>query len=310
MTVAATVLVVAVLVAASSIVLGQIPLSHLLDRRHHEEFIDVGGLDALTGIVVIGLIAIVLACALSLVATRRVVAPLVDALARQRRFVADASHELRTPLAVLDARLQVLERSLAPQDAHRRIVGELRADSRALIAVVADLLDAVDVASPGRQPPVELAPIIEVVVSSMRMLGQDRGVRVTAGAVAPDVRVPVPETSLQRALVAVIDNAVKNSTAGQSVEVTVVAERSRVRIAVRDHGPGIRGIPPERVFDRFAHAGGPIPGSPGAGSRPGFGIGLSLVQDTAGRAGGWVEVTDTSPAGTTITIALPRARRG
>ena len=116
MTVAATVLVVAVLVAASSIVLGQIPLSHLLDRRHHEEFIDVGGLDALTGIVVIGLIAIVLACALSLVATRRVVAPLVDALARQRRFVADASHELRTPLAVLDARLQVLERSLAPQD--------------------------------------------------------------------------------------------------------------------------------------------------------------------------------------------------
>ncbi|UUT36342.1 hypothetical protein [Microbacterium elymi] len=73
---------------------GADPLAELLDRRHHEESIDVGGLDALAGIVVIGLLAIVLACTLSLIVTRRAVAPLVDALARQRRFVADASHEL------------------------------------------------------------------------------------------------------------------------------------------------------------------------------------------------------------------------
>nr|WP_274636377.1 HAMP domain-containing sensor histidine kinase [Microbacterium bovistercoris] len=301
MTVAATVLVIAVLVAASSIVLGQIPLAELLDRRHHEESIDVGGLDALAGIVVIGLLAIVLACTLSLIVTRRAVAPLVDALARQRRFVADASHELRTPLAVLDARLQVLERSLPPDDPQRGIVAELRADSRSLIAVVSDLLDSVDVASSGHQQPAALAPIVQTAVSSMRMLGQDRGVHVTAGDVAPDVWVRVPETSLHRALVAVIDNAVKNSAAGDAVEVAVRADRAQVRIAVRDHGPGIRGIPVERVFDRFARA-----AEPGAG---GFGIGLSLVQDTAGRFGGWVEVTETSADGTTITIGLPRAKR-
>lgn len=305
MMIAATVLVVAVLAAVLVVVLGQIPLADLIDRRHHEEAIDVGGMDAITAAAVIGVLAIILAGALSLIVTRRAVAPLVDALARQRRFVADASHELRTPLAVLDTRLQVLERSLDPADANRDLVAGLRGDSRALIAVVSDLLDAVDVAPSGPQPPVALAPIVESAVSSMRMLGEERGVAVTAESLPRDLRVRIPEASLHRALVALLDNAVKNSPAGAPVRVTVTADRSRVRIAVRDGGRGIRGIRPEHVFDRFARA-----AEPADSHRPGLGIGLSLVQDTAGRFGGWVEVTDTGPAGTIITIGLPRARRG
>lgn len=307
MTAAATLLVVAVLVAAASIVLGQIPLSSLLDRRHHEEMIDVGGLDALAGIVVIGVLAIVLACVLSLIVTRRAVAPLVDALARQRRFVADASHELRTPLAVLDTRLQVLERELSADDPRRCIVAELRGDSRALIAVVSDLLDSLEVAPSGRADPVPLAPIVESAVSSMRVLAGGTGVRVTAAPIEPQVQVAIPSASLHRALVALLDNAVKNSPAGTEVTVTAVADHTRVRVAVTDQGPGIRGIPPERVFDRFAHA--DPPAGDRTGARTGFGIGLSLVQDTAGRFGGGVEVTGTGPDGTTITITLPRAKR-
>jgi signal transduction histidine kinase len=303
MTVAAAVLVAAVLAAVIVVVLSQVPLADLLDRRHHEETIDVGGLDAVTAAAVIGILAIALACALSLIVTRRAVAPLVDALARQRRFVADASHELRTPLAVLDTRLQVLERSLTDDDVHRDIVAELRADSRALIAVVADLLDAVDVTASRRQPPVALGPIVATAVASMRMLGEDRGVGVTADRVPGEVRVRIPDTSLHRALVALIDNAVAHSPTGEMVHVAATATRTRVRIAVSDHGPGIRGIAPEAVFDRFAHA----PDTAEA-RRTGFGIGLSLVQDTVGRFGGWVELTDTSPSGTTITIGLPCAR--
>ncbi|MFZ8393358.1 histidine kinase dimerization/phospho-acceptor domain-containing protein, partial [Staphylococcus aureus] len=91
----------------------------------HTTLADVDGIDILLGAVAIGACAIASAGILGWLATRRAVRPLVDALRRQREFVADASHELRTPLAILDARLQLLERSLGPADPNAEVVGRL-----------------------------------------------------------------------------------------------------------------------------------------------------------------------------------------
>lgn len=306
-TVAVSVLVIAVLIAVLAFVFRQVPINDLLDKHHHEETVDVGSLDALVAAVAIGVIAIALAGAIGLFATRRVVAPLVDALSRQRRFVADASHELRTPLAILDTRLQALERSIGPDDPNRQTVRELRGDSKALIAIVGDLLESVDVQDPVPRGPVPVAHVVETAVHAMGMLAQERGVLVTATPIADDLAVAIPETSLHRALVALIDNAIKHSPEGQTVTVTTTASRNEVQIAVSDRGTGIRGIEPERVFDRFARSSQSVDG--GGSARAGFGIGLSLVQDTAGRFGGAVEVTETSERGATITMRLPRARR-
>lgn len=306
-TIAVSVLVIAVLVAAFAFVLNRVPLGSLLNPQLHEEKVYVGGLDILVGGLVIGGFAVLLAGTLGLLATRRAVAPLVDALRRQRRFVADASHELRTPLAILDARLQVMQRSIAASDPHFATVEELRVDSRNLIAVVTDLLGSIEV-SPSDHPVMPLAVVeaVDAAVDAMQLLGRDHGVAVVATDVPADVSVAMPRIALHRALVALVDNAIKHSPPGESVTIVTRATRSRVAIAVVDHGTGIRGIEPERVFDRFARSSEAIDG--GGNARTGFGIGLSLVHDTVGRLGGATEVTDTGPGGTTITMRLPRAR--
>lgn len=306
-TIAASVLVVAVLVAAFMFVFSRIPVAHLFDRQVHEETVDVDGIDVLLGGVVIGGVAIVLAGTLGLLATQRAVAPLVDALARQRRFVADASHELRTPLAILDARLQVLDRALPHDDPNRATVTALRADSRNLIAVVTDMLDAVDMTPPSRTQRVEAAGVVIEAVSSLQLFAQERDVRITTAPSPEEVWVGVPEASLQRALVALLDNAVKHSPAGGEVTVALTAARSDAVIEVIDHGAGIRGIDPDRVFDRFARSSESVDG--GGSARTGFGIGLALVQDTMGRYGGSVHVVATGPDGTTIAMRMPRQRR-
>lgn len=300
---AAAVLVIVVLLGAVAFILTQVRLSELLDPDGRPETIRVAGTDLLRGGLAIGVVAIVIAGALAMLTTRRAVAPLVDALARQRRFVADASHELRTPLATLDARVQLLQRSLPPGDRNEAVVAQLRADAHGLVDVVDDLLASADVPAHGRADPIEAGPVAAAAAASLRVLAQERGVRVHADPVTPGIRVALPEATLHRALVALIDNAVKHSPDGARVDVTVTADRRHVRFTVIDRGDGIRGIDPAHVFDRFAHS----TVSAHDGGRPGFGIGLSLVHETAARFGGHAEVTRTSARGTTMTLVLPRA---
>jgi signal transduction histidine kinase len=258
----------------------------------------------LVGILVIGIGAIVLAGLASWLIGRSAVRPLGTALALQRSFVADASHELRTPLAVLDARLQLLERR-PPQGADLvAALRTLRGDTHALIELTTDLLLLAEAGSPGggesaRTP---LAPLVEETAEAMALVAGER--RITVEATAPDSAwVAMPETSLKRALTALLDNAIAHAPDGSTVRVRATPFGRRVELTVQDEGGGIRGVQPERVFERFAHA--------GEETRPdgkrGFGIGLALVRDVVVRWGGTVSVASTSDRGTTMRLDLPAA---
>lgn len=302
-TLAVSVLVLAVLIATFSVVFTQIPLGELLSPQRHETVIDIEGLDIILGGAVIGACAIASAGLLGWLVTRRAVRPLVDALRRQRQFVADASHELRTPLAILDARIQMLQRGLPDSDPHHDVVAQLRDDSRSVIGVVSDLLDAVEVPTGSVTTPASLAGITDSAVSSMSILARERDVHLVSRPPEDDLAIAMPAASLQRSVVALLDNAVKHSPAGAKVLVAARREGSYAVIDVVDEGPGIQGIAPSRIFDRFARSADAVDG--GGSSRTGFGIGLSLVQDTVARYGGTAQVSATSSAGTTITLRVP-----
>lgn len=303
-TIASGALVVVAIVAAVVFILDQLRPTELRERPlpgEHKIYIDTT--EALIALVIVGVLAVIIAGCLSLLIARRAVHPLGEALRMQRRFVQDASHELRTPLAVLDARLQLLQRQLGPDAAEAPVVAELRSDTRALIDVVGDLLLAAEpVSAPDGFEPVELNPPVLAAVASMRVLADRRGIRIGVTAGAP-VFTRVPASSVQRCVVALLDNALAHSPDGTSIDVTVEGRGRDAAIVVRDRGDGIRGIDPSRIFDRFAHS----PSSQRADAgRTSFGIGLALVQDVATRHGGRVEVASTSAEGTTIAIVLPR----
>lgn len=298
-TIAASALVVGVVVAAFAFVLHHIKADRLLSR--HEATIDIGGLDIIRGAIVIGVVAIVVAAVLSWFTTRRAVRPLGEALRSRRAFVADASHELRTPLAVLDARLQSLQRRLDASDPSAATVDELRRDTAGLVRIVNDLLEVAE-DGPGEEGPVRLGPAVELAVDSMRVLADDRGIALDVRLVH-DVEVDMPTAAIHRCVVALVDNALKYSPDRSRIEVAVRLEGSSALLTVLDQGSGITGIEPSAIFDRFARG---AQASHDA-DRAGFGIGLSLVRDSVERAGGTVGVVRTGPQGTEIAIRLPRA---
>ncbi|MBO0828944.1 MAG: hypothetical protein J2P24_14320, partial [Streptosporangiales bacterium] len=109
---------------------------------------------------------------------RRAMRPVGDALALQRRFVADASHELRTPLAALHLRVQLLKRRLPPDDPLHAQVEQLEADSRTLDEILSDLLVSAQLPHhPDRSEPVDVAAVAEEVAAMMRPHADAAGVR-------------------------------------------------------------------------------------------------------------------------------------
>jgi two-component system, OmpR family, sensor kinase len=270
-----------------------------------ETKIYVDAVPMLVGIGIIGLGAILLAGVASWLIGRSAVRPLGTALELQRSFVADASHELRTPLAVLDARLQQLQRR-PPQGADLvPALGRLRADTKALIDLTTDLLLLAEAGSPaGGTARTALAPVVQETAAAMALVAGER--RVTVRATAPDdAWVAMPETSLRRALTALLDNAIAHAPEGSTVRVGASPAGRRIELTVEDEGGGIRGMEPDRVFERFAHAGEGVR----ADGKRGFGIGLALVRDVVVRWGGTVSVGSTSEQGTTMRLELPVAPR-
>lgn len=304
-TVLSSVLVLAVLIAAFVFVFVHIAPNRVFNfHRSYETTIDVGGADILVGGLSIGTVAIILAGTMSWFATRRAVRPLGEALRIQRAFVADASHELRTPLAVLDARLQLVQRGLAADDPAADTIAELRHDTKILIEIVNDLLSAAEVPNAAdTAQTIEIGPAVEHAVDDLRVIADERSVAISCEA-QPLLATRMPAASVHRCVVALLDNALRFSPAGTTIRVSVSEVRSFVRLSVRDQGPGITGIEADRIFDRFAHSMGAV-GATGS-TRTNFGIGLALVHDTVERFGGRVAVSHTSKAGTEIELLIPR----
>jgi two-component system, OmpR family, sensor kinase len=308
--IATVALVFFIVVLAVAFVIWQSQPSELAEKAQPGEdkiYIDAGAV--LVALAVIGVGAVVFAAVISWLIARRAVRPLGRALALQRAFVADASHELRTPLAVLDARLQLLQRRLPPSDAAAATVAELRRDTATLIGIVSELLAAAGGEEVEDDAPTDASAVAAETVAALRLVAQQRRVEIALTA-APGLLVAMPAVSFRRCVTALVDNALDHTPDGGRVEIALAAAAGSaaaggVVLTVTDHGPGIRGISPERVFERFAHS-DPAE-SDGLPRRRGFGIGLALVRDVAARNGGSVRVARTGADGTSFVLELPRA---
>jgi two-component system OmpR family sensor kinase len=234
----------------------------------------------------------------------RAIRPLVEALTRQRRFVADASHELRTPLTRLQTRAQLLLRwrdGDLPEQA-RTELERLVTGTRELNGVIDDLLSAARLG--GTAPAadrVEMADLVASVADAERARADDRGVTIeTARANGPSA-VPGVEPALRRMVSALLDNAIRHTPAGGRIRLTVAAtDRARtVQLVITDTGDGFDPADRRRIFDRFAR---------GPAGRTG--LGLALVREIVLSHGGTVTAAGRPGQGADFTVRLPAARPG
>ncbi len=221
-----------------------------------------------------------------------------ELLERQRAFVQSASHELRTPITVALAHAELLPRSLAEFDGAAAasdaaiVVDELgrlrRLVDRLLLLATAERQES------GRAVPTRLLLLVNETLS--RWSAVPRCWRVER---SDDVTVLADAERLVAALDAVLDNAVRFTGDGDSIELAVERHGQEAALTVTDSGPGIPDGQLESVFERFEGTASPADGEHN------FGLGLSIVRAIAEAHGGRASAARGNGGGAAMTMWLP-----
>lgn len=210
---------------------------------------------------------------------------------QQRRLVRDAGHELRTPLTAIRTNIELLAKADAiPAGEKSQMIEDIDSEIKELSVLVAELVDLASDPATVSHTMVEtsLGELVEHVADKYR-----RRTGHPLNVTSDESLVLGQPAQLERAAGNLIDNAAKWSPAGAAIDISVV----NGRVTVADQGPGISENDRPYVFDRFYRA-------DTARSRPGSGLGLSIVAKVAGEHGGSVFVEE-ADSGAVVGFEIP-----
>ncbi|GAB6084073.1 hypothetical protein JCM30471_29870 [Desulfuromonas carbonis] len=215
-------------------------------------------------------------------------------------FVYTVSHDLRSPLTPIIGFAEFLREEYRDRlDAQGiELLGEIETQGQKMLALMEDLLTLSRVGRVTPPPaPLPLQPILQEVLNEQSLEINRLGLQV---AVEELPELQLPETLIGELFTILLENAIRYAAApGATIEIGSRAAAERVRLFVRDHGPGVPEAERQRIFDPFYR------GSTATGSR-GTGIGLATVRKIARLYNGRCWVEETPGGGATFWIELPR----
>ena len=238
------------------------------------------------------------------VALNSMIRRLDEAFQHNQRFLADASHELRTPLAIIQGELEsVLEQTNDRSDV-QNITGSTLEEVDRLKKIVEGLfaLSRLDAGEAQQESATfDLAELATLTTDQMCLLAEDKGVSI-AGNFAQKVMVRGDRARLKQVLVNLLDNAIKYTSSGGKVTVSVTARNGKAVLEVSDNGIGIPADAMPHLFERFFHV-------DKARSREtgGAGLGLSIVKSICAAHEGRVDAQSKEGEGSRFIVELPLA---
>jgi signal transduction histidine kinase len=223
----------------------------------------------------------------------------------RHQLLTNIAHELRTPLMAASGYLQVMQKGMLPPAKVPEAINTTARNVEQIVSLVNDILfmQEVELVMP------EFEPVDMTVLASNIVAAYDK--KAAAGRVRLSVKkdrslAPVAgdPRSLERALTALVDNAIKFSPNGGEVEISLMNRLDQVQIAVRDEGIGIAPEIRPRIFDRFFHM-----EKNGDHLFGGLGLGLSIAKQVIQQHKGTLSVDSFPGHGSTFRILLPAWRR-
>ncbi len=236
----------------------------------------------------------------------RMIMRLEAAFEHINRFSADVSHELRTPLAIVRGELEgiVRQRQLPREVADG--IGSTLEEVERLTKIIDQLLviSRLDAGETLPRQQVELGPLVVSTVDQMRLLAEEKSIRI-AENIAPGIHVTGDPLRLRQVVVNLLDNAIKYTPENGRIEVQVTTAGSFAQVGVFDSGIGISAESLPHIFERFYRTDKARNRNSG-----GAGLGLSIVKAICSAHGGEVKVQSAEGRGSRFEVELPLASAG
>jgi signal transduction histidine kinase len=227
------------------------------------------------------------------------------ALARLKSdFVSNVSHELRTPLALIRLYAETLELGrITTEEKKERYYCIIRKESERLTALINNILDFSRIEA-GRKEyefrNTDIAELVRNTLESYRYQIEQQGFAFEEKIDTNLPAVPVDREAIARALVNLVNNALKYSTEEKFLGVRLYRENGTIKLEVADHGIGISRRDQSKIFEKFYRAGDPL-----VHNTKGSGLGLSLVRHITQAHGGDIAVESTLGKGSKFIMSLP-----
>jgi signal transduction histidine kinase len=232
------------------------------------------------------------------------------ALARLKSdFVSNVSHELRTPLALIRLYAETLELGrITTQEKKQQYYRIIRKESERLTALINNILDFSRIEAGHKEyefRETDIAELVHNTLDSYRYQIEQQGFAFeeTIDPSLPAVR--VDREAIARALVNLVNNALKYSTEEKFLGVKLYRDNGVLKLEVMDRGIGIARRDQAKIFEKFYRTGDPL-----VHNTKGSGLGLSLVRHITQAHGGEIAVDSTPGKGSKFTLSLPLAGAG
>lgn len=220
--------------------------------------------------------------------------------ARKTTFVSNASHELKTPLAAINLWAEILTMKRATEQQREHAAHVILEENGRMIRLVENLLDFARLEEGRRRYVISEVDVGALAAETADLVRGDfaaHGLTVTTDT---DCLALTDGDAVKQILVNLLGNAAKYAAEGGPVEVAVAKSETRVRVEVRDRGPGMTPAQMRRVFERFYQVNDSL-----AGKKSGLGLGLSIAQALARDLEGSLTVASREGGGTVFALELP-----
>jgi two-component system, OmpR family, phosphate regulon sensor histidine kinase PhoR len=224
----------------------------------------------------------------------------------RRDLVANVSHELRTPVSIIRANAETLiDGALEDPAQARTFVQAILRHSERLSNLLSDLLDLSRIeggAYPLCLEAISVRTAAQRAADTLQRAAKAKNLGVEV-AIDPALSALADIQALDQVLMNLLDNAIKYSFEGGTIDVTAEARDGRIRIVVSDDGPGIQERHRARVFERFYRVDNGRSRALG-----GTGLGLSIVKHLVVLMNGTVGIDPVEPHGSAFWVSLPVAK--
>lgn len=267
-------------------------LRERIDEGRHELAIRLIGLNVL---ILVG------GSFISYYLARRTLKPIEDNMEAQDQFVSDASHELRTPLTALQTTNEVALRKNKVSASDAKNIFQHNIEEVTKLKLLTDSL--LNLAKTDNTPlkltSIDISSVVSDALNKVLDTALEKGI--TVDDKVPKLNIKGDKDCLCRALVIILDNAIKYSPNESTINITTQKDTKYVWLSVKDEGIGIKAVHLPHIFERFYRA----DSSRSKHRVEGFGIGLALAKKIVEQHNGEIIAASTPGKGSTFTIKLP-----